>query len=398
MSLVHRVFLAAGHYGATLFWTGAMGAASPLLYAYFRACAGMLPGRAMREIIWVYGRGWSLIFRFFTPTEFTGKDRDPPHPAIFVLNHQSFFDAYFMGAFNVPDVVFVVRSWPFRIPFYGFFMRGAGYIDAEAMSAGEFVAACGKLLQNGTSVAVFPEGTRSFTREMGRFRSGAFVLSLETGVPIVPICLAGTGVFLRRGEFLPRKTTVRVCVLDPLFPEDYEPYGNGAHRMLRRETKARLQNALEPQPTETPMPLFLPAPVGDLLPHEGRMRCIDTLLHEEGSSAVAAVTLKPGHALVTGGVLDRAGFIELAAQAIGARQGYVRKKRHLLPGAGFLVGAQSFAVFQDAREGDTLEIFVQRIGEFRGVSVIAASVRRNGEEIAAGRLKVFEPSSNDAKG
>ncbi|CAK7039179.1 MAG: hypothetical protein DELT_00707 [Desulfovibrio sp.] len=139
------------------------------------------------------------------------------------------------------------------------------------------------------------------------------------------------------------------------------------------------------------MTLSLPAPVSDLLPHEGKMRCIDTLVHEEGDSAVAEVTLNPGHALVSNGIMDRAGFIELAAQTAGARQGYVRKKRNLPPGPGFLVGAQDFVFFTDAYEGDTLEIFVRLTGEFQGVSVVAASVRRGGEELAAGKLKVFEP-------
>lgn len=142
------------------------------------------------------------------------------------------------------------------------------------------------------------------------------------------------------------------------------------------------------------MSLSLPLPAAGLLPHEGRMCCIDSLLHEEADSAVVAVTLKAGHALVTDGVLDKAGFIELAAQAAGARQGYVRKKQNLPPGAGLLVGAQDFVFFEDAYLGDTLEISVHLTGEFRGVSVITASIRRGIDELAAGKLKVFEPSSN----
>lgn len=198
----------------------------------------------MREVIWVYGRGWLKIFSAFTPTSYSGACQDIPLPCIFIANHQSFFDAYFMGAFKFPNVVFIVRSWPFTIPFYGFFMRKAEYINAETMTAGEVVEAGRKVLTSGASLVVFPEGTRSRTRDMGRFRSGAFVLSLAANVPIVPVCLDGTGDFLRRGEFLPRKAKVRVSLLEPLFPEQYAPLGEGAYRELRRETKARLQKAL----------------------------------------------------------------------------------------------------------------------------------------------------------
>lgn len=245
MSFTYRALLAAGYYGLVLLWTAALGVASPVLYGFFRWMKKMGPGRAMREVVWVYGRGWSKIFAAFTPTSYRGTDRVFPLPCIFVANHQSFFDAYFIGALDFPDVVFIVRSWPFRIPFYGFFMRKAEYINAESMSAEEFIDAGKKALEGGASLVVFPEGTRSYTSDMGRFRSGAFVLSLATGAPIVPICLDGTGGFLRRGEFLPRPARVRVTMLEPLFPEEYASLGEGAHRALRREAKARLQKALQ---------------------------------------------------------------------------------------------------------------------------------------------------------
>ncbi|CAK7039231.1 MAG: hypothetical protein DELT_00709 [Desulfovibrio sp.] len=245
MRAVHRVFLAAGYYSLVLLWTGILGVISPVMYCWFRWARVMEEGRAVREIVWYYGRGWAKIFTTLTPTVFAGTERDVPLPCIFVANHQSFFDAYFMGALCFPNVVFIVRSWPFRIPFYGFFMRKAGYIDAETLNAADLVAAGKKALQSGASIVVFPEGTRSYTREMGRFRSGAFVLALQTGVPIVPICLDGTGDFLRRGDFLPRPAKVRVTILAPLYPEEYAPLGEGAHRQLRRDTKERLRNALE---------------------------------------------------------------------------------------------------------------------------------------------------------
>lgn len=234
-----------GYYGLVLLWTAALGFASPVLYGFFHGMKNMGPSRAMREVIWVYGRGWSKIFGVFTPTSYSGTGRDIPLPCIFIANHQSFFDAYFMGAFEFPDVVFIVRSWPFTIPFYGFFMRKAEYINAETMTAEAFIETGRKVLASGASIVVFPEGTRSRTRDMGRFRSGAFVLSLAANVPVVPICLDGTGDFLRRGEFLPRKAKVRVSILEPLYPEQYASLGEGAYRVLRRDAKARLWKTLE---------------------------------------------------------------------------------------------------------------------------------------------------------
>ncbi|MDR3073557.1 MAG: hypothetical protein LBV01_02380 [Deltaproteobacteria bacterium] len=136
----------------------------------------------------------------------------------------------------------------------------------------------------------------------------------------------------------------------------------------------------------------LPADVASLLPHQGRMRCIDMLLEENGDRAVAGVTLREGHALLTDGILDRAGFIELAAQAAGARQGYVRLGMGLGPGPGFLVGAQDFCFLKDARVGDDLTIAIRLTGELHGLSVVVVSVHRGSEELASGKLKLYEPS------
>ena len=55
----------------------------------------------------------------------------------------------------------------------------------------EFIARAARHLEQGVSIATFPEGTRSGGREMGPFHGLAFRLALQTGVPIVPLCISG---------------------------------------------------------------------------------------------------------------------------------------------------------------------------------------------------------------
>jgi len=75
-----------------------------------------------------------------------------------------------------------------------------------------------KLLREGESIFVFPEGT--FTSEDGvrPFQLGAFKAAVNAGAPIVPISLAGTRRFLRDGTYLPRPTSVTITVSPPIYP------------------------------------------------------------------------------------------------------------------------------------------------------------------------------------
>jgi 1-acyl-sn-glycerol-3-phosphate acyltransferase len=79
------------------------------------------------------------------------------------------------------------------------------------------VSELGKLwLSRGATVAIFPEGTRSKDGEIHRFKSGAFTLAKEAGVPILPVVFHGSDTLFRNGWRLPWRHTFRVDVLDPI--------------------------------------------------------------------------------------------------------------------------------------------------------------------------------------
>jgi 1-acyl-sn-glycerol-3-phosphate acyltransferase len=84
----------------------------------------------------------------------------------------------------------------FKIPIFGRAMRGVGYISIDRSnrkSAFESLKQAALTIRNGTSVLIFPEGTRSRDGRILPFKKGGFVLAVDAGVPVVPIIIKGTG-------------------------------------------------------------------------------------------------------------------------------------------------------------------------------------------------------------
>lgn len=243
-------------YGITLLWLNAgfycgmllvnaltLAAAVPA-YCWLRFARKASRGTAVRYIIWCYGRAWSKLLTSFVPFSLQGCETLPSGPCIFVPNHQSFFDTYCFGFLPVKEIVFAVRAWPFRMPVYGTFMRAAEYPNTEALAAEALLAEGGRLLTRGVSVTVFPEGTRSPDGALSRFRSGAFHLAAATGMPVVPVCIDGTGRFLRKGGVLLRPSSITVRVLEPLCPGQFAHLGAEAPLAIRRAVKNRIRQTL----------------------------------------------------------------------------------------------------------------------------------------------------------
>ena len=129
------------------------------------------------------------------------------------------------------------------------------------------------------------------------------------------------------------------------------------------------------------------------------MLCIDRLLSASARMAEAETTLNAGHALLCGGLLSEAGYIEIAAQTAGAMKGYGEKSLGLPVRNGFLAAVQDFFMHERAREGDVLHTSVSLQAEIAGVSLLEAVITRvsgpgesvagQGAPLAAGKLKVF---------
>jgi len=224
----------------TLFSVLVLPAVLPLWIGF----TGWSTERGMRHLVWIYGQGWLLIMRPFVRFEREGFTPEKfQAPKVLVVNHLSFFDTYCMALLPVFDVNFAVRSWPFKMIFYGFIMRLAGYLDVERLPWQEALAAGRRVLSQPASQLFFPEGHRSPDGELQRFYSGAFRLAVETGTQLVPLCLAGTEVLFPPGRFWLRPARIRLRALEPLDPAEFP--GETGHVEMRKVVKELMQRNLE---------------------------------------------------------------------------------------------------------------------------------------------------------
>jgi HAD superfamily hydrolase (TIGR01490 family) len=145
-------------------------------------------------------------------------------PAVFIMNHQSLLDGFVVMKLLRGDVTGVAKREVARQPVLGQFARLANmaFVDrgnnAQARAALESVV---QRLREGYSIAIAPEGTRSPTPRVGRFKKGAFHMAIQGGVPIVPIVIRNTGELLWRGSTFIRPGTIDVVVHPPISVVDW---------------------------------------------------------------------------------------------------------------------------------------------------------------------------------
>jgi len=190
------------------------------------------------------GLGLGVVRRLFAPTRLEGADllEGISTPCVVVANHHSHADTAVllttlpatlrrrMVVAAAADVWFPNRtaSW--------FSSRCIGTIPIDRSKASRrTLELCHRLLGEGWSLLIYPEGHRSPEGELDHFKPGAAWVARRAGVPVVPLYLEGTGRVLARGEWRPRRTRVLVRAGQPIAttPDDDA-----------RALNARLQDAV----------------------------------------------------------------------------------------------------------------------------------------------------------
>lgn len=140
-------------------------------------------------------------------------------PAVFIFNHQSGIDMLLLCRLLRRDIVGVAKQELRRNPIFGpaFALAGVVFIDrfdhARAVAA---LAPAVEKLREGISLVLAPEGTRSETARLGRFKKGAFHLAMAAGVPIVPIVFRNALDALPKHGVVVRPATIEVVVHPPI--------------------------------------------------------------------------------------------------------------------------------------------------------------------------------------
>lgn len=183
----------------------------------------------------------SLYIHVFPPWSVTieGREKIDPHKTyVIVSNHQSMVDI--LAAFTLfTHFKWVSKAELFNIPLIGWNMHLNRYVQLQRgrnKSIRKMYSACEYHLKNGSSVYLFPEGTRSPTGKMRDFKEGAFALAKRLQVPILPLVINGSKNALPKNSFnFHGKTRVRLKVLDEVPPESFAEMSTSELRTHVRE-------------------------------------------------------------------------------------------------------------------------------------------------------------------
>ena len=141
-------------------------------------------------------------------------------PAVFIVNHQSsLIDVLVTTTILRGGFTAIVKREVADIPVIGQLLTLAdfAFIDrSDSSQARDVFETAKQRLAAGTSIAIAPEGTRSFTPQIGVFKKGAFHLAMQAGVPIVPIVIRNAGELMWRDAKTARPGTVEVVVHPPI--------------------------------------------------------------------------------------------------------------------------------------------------------------------------------------
>lgn len=158
------------------------------------------------DVFFAYARSWSKLLLWLSNVHVTMEGAPALRPGerhIYVSNHASLYDIPVILA-NIPDNVRIMYKRELqKIPVFGWCLKFSPYIaiDRErSREASDVLDAVVETLSTGSSVLVFPEGTRSDDGRVGVFRRGAFALAVRSGRTIVPLSMIGTA------AILPKKT------------------------------------------------------------------------------------------------------------------------------------------------------------------------------------------------
>jgi len=238
-----RAFLlTAMFYPLMIAWTLAGILCSPFLIAVLKIVTGWEIERVVRYWIKVHGRGLIAIVSPFVRFRKEGLETIPL-PSVLVVNHLSFVDGYYMSSLPFHDLTFAVGAWPFRMYWYTAFMRMARYIDVENVAWNDAVAICRHAASMGGCVLFFPEGHRGRDRRLQPFYSGAFRMAIETGLPLVPLCITGTDILLPPGKHWLHPADVRLRALPAVDPAGFHG-ASGASRLCNA-VRERMEIALD---------------------------------------------------------------------------------------------------------------------------------------------------------
>ena len=186
----------------------------------------------------------ALTSRVLWGIEFRGLENIPQHGGVIIAaNHQTYFDPFWLSIPIKRPIRYLAWSAAFNWPLIGRCIGwwGAWPIALEGSDPAP-VRRSIQWLRDGGAVVIFPEGARSTSGELERFKAGAVRLALEADVPILPVTIKGGHHVWPRGQRTPRFGKV-IITYHPLYRPE-QPPAEETRAFARRESD-RLANVIK---------------------------------------------------------------------------------------------------------------------------------------------------------
>lgn len=174
------------------------------------------------DVYFAYARSWSRTVLRWSGVKVILHGREhlvPGERYVYASNHASMFDIPVILA-TVPDNVRIMYKKELeRVPFFGWSLALSPFVAIDRSRKRQAAAALDDVtttMREGSSVLVFPEGTRSPDGRVREFRRGAFSLAVKSGRSIVPVAMTGTASILPKGTRRLRGGTVQLHLFAPI--------------------------------------------------------------------------------------------------------------------------------------------------------------------------------------
>lgn len=193
------------------------------------------------EILWARLFCWLALVR----VSVSGRENiDPSTSYVFVANHQGAYDIFALFGYLGHNFRWLMKASLSRIPFVGWACKASGSIfvdNSTVASTRHTIEEAEQQLRGGMSLTVFPEGARTLTGRMGRFKKGAYMLAVEFGLPVVPVTIDGAYHVMPRTAIFPRPGHIHITIHRPVMPS-----AEGTHDLtsLMTESRAAIASAL----------------------------------------------------------------------------------------------------------------------------------------------------------
>ncbi len=193
-----------------------------------------------------FPRLWGKVTCWFAGIDVQVEGREnlqPEETYIFVGNHTSQTDIMTFQGYMPHDFRWIAKKELFAIPFFGAAMKAVKFIPIDRSRGRQAVKSLNDAAQRiaeGSSVLIFPEGTRSPDGRLQPFKTGAIMLAIKAGVPVVPVGFNGNYQVLPKGSVLSRGGNVVLRIGQPMPTKNFQARDKQELALKLREQVASL--------------------------------------------------------------------------------------------------------------------------------------------------------------